>query len=89
MTGDNVPQKIIDAYTPIPFKVYRSNWDTVQLFLALRTQWMVGMSGPTGINYVAIEPTARLMDLQVTPEIFNGIRLMEGSAMETMRDQKH
>jgi hypothetical protein len=34
-------------------RVYPCNWVSVQLFDALGTQWRVGLSGQTGIDYSA------------------------------------
>lgn len=54
------------------------------LFAALGTQWerhaMTGVR--LGINYAAIPPTAQMLDITMTPAIFNDIRLMERAALD-------
>jgi hypothetical protein len=60
--------------------------DSVALFFALSTQWTwvsAGMAGTwrIGINYAAIEPTARLSGLSVTPTVFDDIRTLEQEAL--------
>jgi hypothetical protein len=57
------------------FEVWEENWETVEMFLRLETQWRVGMNGIVGLDYVAArwlfslygakEPAALLEDLQV------------------------
>lgn len=36
---------------------------------------------PAGLDYAAVEPTARLMGLAVTPETFGDLRAMERAAL--------
>lgn len=60
--------------------------DSVALFFALATQWIWasgGMAGAwrVGINYQAIEPTAQLSGLSVTPTVFEDIRTLEQEAL--------
>jgi hypothetical protein len=52
------------------------------LFLALSTQWMRSMSGlPTGLNYAALEPAARMMDIAMSSQLFTDIRSLEAGAL--------
>lgn len=62
--------------------------DAVGLFFALQTQWLwtgAGAAGAfrTGINYVAVKPTADALNVNLTPAVFNDIRLLEGEALAT------
>lgn len=73
--------------------VLRTNWPAVTLFQTLTTQWRwstrgaAGMGGAllrairVGLDYGAIESTARLAGLQVTPIIFDQLRTMETAAL--------
>lgn len=36
---------------------------------------------PVGLDYAAVEPTARLMGLTATPETFGDLRAMERAAL--------
>lgn len=56
------------------------------LFLALGTQWKVaGMTGVAlGLDYAAIEPTARMLGMDMTPQIFVDLREMEREALQVM-----
>jgi hypothetical protein len=69
-------------------EVWPDNWPAVSLFSALGTQWRIGFAGATGLDYAAIEPVLRL--LAVPPaewlEMFSAIRLMEGEALDQMRE---
>ena len=60
--------------------------DAVGLFFALATQWRwigAGMGGAwrTGLDYQAVEATARNSGLKMTPAIFDDIRTLELEAL--------
>ena len=59
------------------------------LFLALGTQWrMAGMAGVlTGLDYAAIEPTARLLSIPLDDRRFVDLREMESEAMRVMAEK--
>lgn len=45
------------------------------------------MGGLTGLDYAAIPPTAKAMKIKLTPERFNGLRVMEGAALEAVAEK--
>ncbi|MBA2718524.1 MAG: DUF1799 domain-containing protein [Chloroflexi bacterium] len=60
--------------------------DAVGLFMALQTQWKwigAGMAGAfrSGIDYPAIAPTAAALDVKLTADLFNDIRLLERESL--------
>jgi hypothetical protein len=68
-------------------EVWPENWQTVDVFLLVSTQWRVSMSGPVGLDYNVV---FRLLDLQGLPteewkRLFEDIRVMESAAMTAMR----
>ncbi len=58
----------------------------VTLFFSLASQWRIhGMSGVRlGLEYTAIGPTATMMGIAMTPELFDDIRVMERAALATL-----
>jgi len=58
----------------------------VGLFFALDTQWRRHpMAGSRlGIDYPAIEPTARMLEIPMTPQLMTDIRTMELAALEVL-----
>lgn len=77
------------ADSPTEVDVWPDNWETVQVFISLNTQWRMGFSGPTGLDYTAIEPVLRLVAIPTErwPELFLAIRIMERAAIDTMAEQ--
>lgn len=75
--------------------IHPDNVVAVKLFLAMATQWLTqGLSTMTravlirtGLNYAAIEPTARLSDLELTSVDFIRLRVMEGEALTAWREE--
>lgn len=60
------------------------------LFLAMDTQWRtVGMTGVMqGLDYTAIEPTARLLGVETTPQTFLDLKVMEAAAVRTLAERR-
>lgn len=59
------------------------------LFLSLGTQWRT--AGPgflIGLDYPAIEPTARMLGIELTPGRFLDLRHMEAVALTTMAESR-
>ena len=69
---------------PERFAVDEDNWPAVQLFIACSTQWeRAGMSGQvTGLRYERLEAVARIVDVELTQQLFDEIRLMEGAVLD-------
>lgn len=56
------------------------------LFFALRSQWLVGMAGATGLNYVALFHKMDRMNLTAEQydELEEQMRVLEFAALEEM-----
>lgn len=64
-------------------------WEAVSLFFALDTQWRrAGMAGGrAGLDYAAVEPTARMLGFEVKPQLLHDLRAMEGAALATFAER--
>ena len=63
------------------FEVWEENWEIVEMFLRLQTQWRVGIAGPTGLDYAALEWLCRLYSVKDPATLFEGLQLMEVTAL--------
>lgn len=63
------------------FEVYRENWETVLLFMQVQTQWRMGMNGPVGLDYSAIQLVCSVHNKALTPELLDGLQAMEMAAL--------
>ncbi len=77
------------AVTPL----WQDNVASFEIFVALQTQWRIGMGGPTGLDYAAVPVVMELQ--QVAPDdrrrIFDDVRVMEAEALRVFADgrQQH
>ncbi|MGZ9713899.1 DUF1799 domain-containing protein [Glaciimonas sp. GNP009] len=70
-----------------PVDIWPDNLTVINVFVAMSTQWRVGMAGATGLDYTALPHVMRLVGVlpKERADVFNGIRTMEDVALETMR----
>jgi hypothetical protein len=69
------------------FEVWPENWRALELFVMLETQWNVGFSGATGLNYlVALAVIDRMkLDQAEADFLFADLRVMERAALPEMK----
>ena len=66
------------------FEVWEENWEIVEMFLRMQTQWRVGMGGPTGLDYASLEWLCRLYSVKDPASLFEGLQLMEVTALSCL-----
>ena len=66
------------------FQVWEINWDTVQMFLRLQTQWRTNMGGLTGLDYTAAEWLFKLYSVEQPRELLEGLQVMEAAPMSKL-----
>ena len=64
--------------------MWPENWDTVEMFLRLQTQWRIGMGGPIGLDYSAVEWLLRLYEVKDQRALLEDLQIMEGAALAAM-----
>ena len=72
------------------FEVWPDNLESVNVFVAMATQWIVGAGGTVGLIYGHIEPTLRLLGVprKDWQRIFGELRTLEDAALEQIRANK-
>ncbi|HAF00383.1 MAG TPA: hypothetical protein DCG63_03725 [Methylophilaceae bacterium] len=88
----NIPeaqiQQALGDISSDEFQIYPENWQTFDVFWRVKHQWHIvaGFSGIyyQGLNYSAIESVLRLLKIQETEEIFNGLQIMEAAAKKVL-----
>jgi len=61
--------------------VLEENWLVVELFLRVQTQWRVGMNGPIGLDYGALQWVLRLYEVQDQRAALEDLQIMEAAAL--------
>lgn len=75
--------------------IHPDNGPAVRLLLACQTQWRtVALSTMeraeirrTGLDYAAVEPTARMAGLEITPDGFARLRVLEAEAIKAWAEE--
>jgi hypothetical protein len=63
------------------FEVWDDNWQSVEMFLRLQTQWRVGMSGLIGLDYGAAEWLFRLYAVTEPASLLEDLQVMEAAVL--------
>lgn len=80
----------VDEARPPPALVWPDNLQTVNVFVSMSTQWLVGLAGPTGLNYASLPVVMRSVGVtrRDWPDVFDGLRTMEDAALGYMHRQR-
>lgn len=64
-------------------EVWPDNWQTLEVFADLMSQWNVGMNGVIGLRYEALPLVLKLHGIKRKRqrELFDGLRVMERAAI--------
>lgn len=63
---------------PDSLEIYPENWEVVQLFLRLQTQWRISPTGHRiGLEYQSIPPVCQAYGIEYTGELMCDLQLME------------
>lgn len=70
-------------------EVWETHWIAFRLFSALYGQWRMGPGGPVALDYLAIDPVARLLGIKPadTAVAFPALQVMEGAALNTIHER--
>lgn len=73
-----------------PVIVWPDNLPAVNAFIAMSTQWRIGMNGATGLDYGVIPTVLRLASIARPdwPDTFDALRILEDEALKVIREKK-
>lgn len=76
----------LDDVATEPMDVWPENWEAYLLFRFLSSQWRVGMSGPTGLDYNVMYRKMDRMTLDAVryDELEAEVQIMERAALTAM-----
>lgn len=66
-------------------KVWPDNVPTLNVFVAMSTQWRVGYNGATGLDYAALPVVEDRVGIRAD---FDGLRAMEEAALAQMAENR-
>jgi len=70
-------------------EIWPDNYQAYLLFCTMDTQWRIGMSGPTGLDYAALPMALRMIAAPRTDwqQLMADVRVMESAALQAMRKE--
>lgn len=86
-----MPEAIADLQSKKAVKnceIWEENWETVEMFMRMQTQWIVGTSGAVGLSYPSLEWLCKLYAVTDPVALFEGIRIMEATALLCFQEQR-
>lgn len=77
------PQDIVDQVDQHDddFEVWEDNFETLNIFLRLQSQWVVSMSGVVGLNYQSVRYLFKIYGIENEKQTFEDLQLMEFAAL--------
>ena len=85
---DEVIQELIDEQANGDFEVWPENWEYVEMFLRVGTQWRTGMGGPTGLDYTAVLAVIGLYQAADQRAMFEALGVMEAAALSVWAEER-
>lgn len=72
------------------FEVWPDNWKSFLVMDSMWTQWRIGASGPTGLDYGVLPDVMRLAGIPASEcaGMFQDIRIMESEAIAVMAESR-
>lgn len=74
----------VEDDTPKDFEVWEENWESVEMFVACRTQWRVTsgfVQQNTGLDYSAVASLIQLWGVTDPKQTMDDVRVMEATAL--------
>lgn len=70
--------------------LWPENERTVDVFVAMATQWRMGFAGPTGLDYAALPFVMRMIGVPASErqDVFEGFRTMENAALDEIHKDR-
>ena len=68
------------------FEIWPENEESIALFSSLSTQWRIGFSGPTGLDYNVLFTRMALLNIGADSQerLFQDIRVIEREALQIL-----
>lgn len=69
-------------------QIWPDNLDSVNVFIAMSTQWRIGHNGATGLDYNVLPAVMGYCEIEDHKAVFHDIRLMEDAALSLLKENK-
>lgn len=87
-----IPQEMFDQLVneEVDFEVYEDNWESLELFLRLRTQWVtMPFGGLRGLDYAGLNAVLQMLKVSDTGRAFSDMQIMESAALAVFAEREN
>lgn len=87
MRQSGLSPEMLRASKPEPEEVYPDNWRAVCWMRRLLTQWRIGMSGRTGLDYQGVQAALDMAGMAAAdrPALFEELQIIESEMLVVWR----
>lgn len=85
------PAELLDNVQPkdVELIVFEENWEAVELFHKLSTQWVWGSAGGAfGLNYQSLDLLFKLYKTRKRQAVFEQLQIMELAALQVLNERE-
>lgn len=90
MRAFGLPEDAVEGLQGVEtcFEVEPENWQTMQVWMWVQTQWRVGVNGRIGLDYTAVDVVMRRLNVRDEDGvIFTGLQVMEIAALSKLHEE--
>lgn len=80
-----IPKRVASSFEEEAFGIWPENLPAVTVFIAMGTQWRIGVAGVTGLDYTALPVVMEMMEVSDKKSVFQDIVVMESAALGELR----
>jgi len=75
---------IIEAPEPDRFEVWPENWDAIEMWCRVQTQWRTSAGGAIGLDYGVLSWLFKMYAVEDPRALLEDLQVMEGAALNAM-----
>jgi len=91
LKGFGAPEDVIAQLEEIQqgedFDVFPENWETMEVFLRLQTQWRVSQGAFIGLDYNAAKFIFDVCKIEDQKETLDGLQIIEFAALKALNER--
>ena len=76
-----------DEKTPERFEVWPENWNAIEMWCRVQTQWRTSAGGAIGLDYSALAWLFKMYSVDDQRALLEDLQVMEGAALAAMNKE--
>lgn len=72
---------------PSDFEVWPENWEAIEMWLRMQTQWRTSAGGAVGLDYSVLAWLFKMYPVEDPRALLEDLQIMEGAALVAMHKE--